>query len=100
MRATIVECDLTPTHDPREPAGPGRRVGRRPARERRRAARRAGDSRRSRQRRAGARIVARLGGDLPTDVAALAWRRAHSPAEAWSRLVAIGLAPEEAWDAV
>jgi plastocyanin/mono/diheme cytochrome c family protein len=48
----------------------------------------------------GARIVARLGLDLPADVAAAAWRRAHSPAEAWQRLVAAGLAADEAWDAV
>ena len=48
----------------------------------------------------GARIVARLGRDLPADVVAPAWRRAHSPAEAWTRLVATGLASDEAWDAV
>jgi plastocyanin/mono/diheme cytochrome c family protein len=48
----------------------------------------------------GARVVARLGRDLPGDVAAPAWRRAHSPAEAWRRLVAAGLGADEAWDAV
>lgn len=48
----------------------------------------------------GAVIVARLGADLSAEVAAPAWRRGHSPAEAWRRLVATGLAPDEAWDAV
>ena len=48
----------------------------------------------------GARIVKRLGSDLPMDLAAPTWRRAHSPAEAWRRLVAAGLAADEAWDAV
>ncbi len=48
----------------------------------------------------GARIVARLVRLLPAEVAEPAWRRGHSPAEAWTRLVAAGLAADEAWDAV
>jgi plastocyanin/mono/diheme cytochrome c family protein len=48
----------------------------------------------------GAVIVARLGRDLLAEIGAPAWRRAHSPAEAWGRLVAAGLAADEAWDAV
>jgi mono/diheme cytochrome c family protein/plastocyanin len=48
----------------------------------------------------GAGVVARLGSALPADVVAPAWRRGHSPAEAWRRLVAAGLGPDEAWDAV
>jgi plastocyanin/mono/diheme cytochrome c family protein len=48
----------------------------------------------------GARILAQLGRDVPRDVTTLAWRRTHSPAEAWGRLVAAGLGAEQAWDAV
>ncbi len=48
----------------------------------------------------GTSVVARLGRALPAELATPAWRRAHSPAEAWARLVATGLAPDEAWDAV
>ncbi len=48
----------------------------------------------------GAGIVARLGRALPSEVAGPAWRRRHSPAEAWTRLAASSLASDEAWDAV
>lgn len=48
----------------------------------------------------GARVVDRLGPALPADLARPAWRRRHSPAQAWARLVATGLARDEAWDAV
>jgi mono/diheme cytochrome c family protein/plastocyanin len=48
----------------------------------------------------GARAVSRLGASTPADLARPEWQRSHSPAEAWSRLAAAGLAPADAWDAV
>jgi heme/copper-type cytochrome/quinol oxidase subunit 2/mono/diheme cytochrome c family protein len=48
----------------------------------------------------GAEIVARLGGDLPAELDDLAWRRTHSPVEAWTSLVEMGLSQPDAWDAV
>ena len=48
----------------------------------------------------GAEVVARLGDGLPDGLADAAWRRAHSPAEAWASLVEVGLSEAEAWDAV
>jgi mono/diheme cytochrome c family protein/plastocyanin len=48
----------------------------------------------------GAEIVAGLGGDLPAELDDLAWRRAHSPVEAWASLVELGLSRVDAWDAV
>ncbi len=48
----------------------------------------------------GAGIVDRLDTLLPVELTSLAWRRTHSPAEAWALLLDVGLAEAEAWDAV
>jgi mono/diheme cytochrome c family protein/plastocyanin len=48
----------------------------------------------------GADVVARLGDALPVEPTQVAWRRSHSPAEAWRVLVEAGLSESEAWDAV
>jgi len=48
----------------------------------------------------GARAVAQRERALPAELTRPEWRRRHSPAEAWGRLVAAGLDRDEAWDAV
>lgn len=48
----------------------------------------------------GAGVVARLGGALPPELAQPGSRRGISPAEAYTRLVSLGLSGTEAWDAV
>ncbi len=45
-------------------------------------------------------IVARLGDELPPPIANPNWRQRHSPVEAWTSLIEIGLNGAEAWDAV
>ena len=48
----------------------------------------------------GAEVVAGLGEALPVELADPAWRRSHSPAEAWRLLVGTGLNEADARDAV
>jgi mono/diheme cytochrome c family protein/plastocyanin len=48
----------------------------------------------------GGQVLERRGVQTPPELADPAWRRAHSPVEAWSRLVDSGLNQGEAWDAV
>ena len=48
----------------------------------------------------GAEIVAGLGDESPTELYDLDWRRVHSPSEAWTSLVELGLSHTDAWDAV
>jgi plastocyanin/mono/diheme cytochrome c family protein len=48
----------------------------------------------------GAEVVRRLGEGLPSDLPDTAWRRGHSPVEAWSLLTGLGLDEIAAWDAV
>ena len=45
-------------------------------------------------------IIARLGDELPSLVADPNKRQSHSPFEAWTSLIEIGLPEDEAWDAV
>lgn len=48
----------------------------------------------------GAAVVTGLGEALPVELTQPAWRRSHSPVEAWRLLVAAGVNEAEAWDAV
>jgi plastocyanin len=48
----------------------------------------------------GAKIVAQLGNRLPEDLTTSEWRRTHSPAEAYTRLLNDGLDTPQAWDVV
>jgi plastocyanin/mono/diheme cytochrome c family protein len=48
----------------------------------------------------GAEIVEALGITLPSELTQLAWRRSHSPVEAWTTLVDRGLYENDAWDVV
>jgi len=48
----------------------------------------------------GAEVVARLGKTLPVEVSQPAWRRSHSPVEAWRLLVETGVSEADAWDGV
>jgi plastocyanin/mono/diheme cytochrome c family protein len=48
----------------------------------------------------GAKIVERLGGELPAALADPEWQRTHSPIEAWALLLEVELSESEAWDAV
>ncbi|GAB4532982.1 MAG: hypothetical protein Kow0063_14300 [Anaerolineae bacterium] len=48
----------------------------------------------------GAGIVEELGDRLPLGLADPAWRRIHSPVEAWESLLEVGLSEDQAWDAV
>jgi mono/diheme cytochrome c family protein/plastocyanin len=48
----------------------------------------------------GSQVLERLGAQIPPELADPAWRRAHSPVDAWARLVDTGLSHAEAWDAV
>jgi len=48
----------------------------------------------------GAGNIKRLGDRLPAGLADPAWRRTHSPAEAWKLLTEAGLSETEAWDSV
>jgi mono/diheme cytochrome c family protein len=48
----------------------------------------------------GVQVVAGLSEPFLAELSDPAWRRAHSPVEAWSRLVEAGLSEAEAWDAV
>ena len=48
----------------------------------------------------GGAIAQRLGSRLPVEISDPAWRRTHSPAEAWAMLVKAGVSEAEAWDAV
>ena len=48
----------------------------------------------------GERIIARSDDELPSLLTDPAWRRSHSPVEAWTSLIETGLNADEAWDAV
>lgn len=48
----------------------------------------------------GGDALARFGDELPSLMASPAWRRSHSPVEAWTSLIETGLNEDEAWDAV
>jgi plastocyanin/mono/diheme cytochrome c family protein len=48
----------------------------------------------------GVEIVGKLGDRLPSELSDVAWRRTHSPAEAWTMLVGHGVDRTQAWDAV
>jgi mono/diheme cytochrome c family protein/plastocyanin len=48
----------------------------------------------------GQEIVAELGEAMPPELRSQAWRRSHSPVEAWTMLIEAGLSEAEAWDAV
>jgi plastocyanin/mono/diheme cytochrome c family protein len=48
----------------------------------------------------GAAIIAGWKDELPSGLADPAWRRTHSPSDAWNAMTEMGLAGDEAWDAV
>ena len=48
----------------------------------------------------GAELVAELENRLPADLTTSVWRQAHSPVEAYTRLIDDGLDASQAWDVV
>ncbi len=48
----------------------------------------------------GRELAAGLGQKMPPELQSLAWRRSHSPIEAWTALVKAGASEAEAWDIV